>query len=54
MPFFLTVLVELFKVMHGGRVDGADTSHTKDETAALFVEGDFQNLIRSAEKEGDH
>ena len=32
---FLTVLVELFKVMHGGRVDGADTSHTKDETTAL-------------------
>ena len=54
MPFFLTVLVELFKVMHGGRVDGADTSHTKDETTALFVEGDFQNLIRSAEKRGDH
>ena len=49
---FLTVLVELFKVMHGGRVNGADTSHTKNETAALFVEGDFQNLIRSAEKEG--
>ena len=48
---FLAVLVELFEVMHGGRVDGADTSHTKDETAALFVEGDFQNLIRSAEKE---
>ena len=49
---FLTVLVELFKVMHGGRVDGADTSHTKDETTTFFVEGDFQNLIRSAEKEG--